>query len=77
MTVKNDNLTLLRVKRTRLTDGHLLRLSCGEMGEGHVSELCCAVLDPTVDSMHAGGPSVLTEWQLTQVEKICMLPRQL
>ena len=42
-------------------DGHLLRLSCGQMGAGHVPELCCAVVDPTVGSMHSGGPSVLTQ----------------
>ena len=54
-------MTLLHVKRTRVIDGHLLRLSCGEMGAGHVPELCCAVVDPTVGSMHPGGPSVLTK----------------
>ena len=31
------------------------------MGVGHVPELCCAVLDPTFSSTHAGGPSVLTQ----------------
>ena len=31
------------------------------MGAGHIPELCCAVVDPTVGSMHQGGPSVLTQ----------------
>ena len=54
-------MTLLRVKRTRVIDGHLLHLSCGILGMGHVPELCCAVVDPTVGSMHPGGPNVLTQ----------------
>ena len=51
----------MHVKRTRVIDGHLLRLFCGKMGAGHVPELCCAVVDPKVGSMHPAGPSVLTK----------------
>ena len=44
---------MFTVKSTRVTDGHTLRLSCGEMCERHVPELCCVVLDLTVGSMNA------------------------
>ena len=38
---------------------HLLCLSGGWMGAGHVPELCCAILGP----IWFGGPSVLTQHQ--------------
>ena len=50
----------LRVMRTWAIKRHLLRLSGGWMGAGHVPELCSAVLNPTFGLMHVGGPSVLT-----------------
>ena len=49
-------LTLLRVTRTLATNGHLLLLSGGEMGAGHVPERCYAVLDSTFGSMNLGDP---------------------
>ena len=49
--------------RTWAINGHLLHLSGGLIGAGHVPELCCAVLHPTFGSIGVGGPSVLTQHQ--------------
>ena len=76
-------MTLLRVKPTWAINGHRLRLSGGEMGAGHVSELCSAVLDPTFRPTHVGGPRVLTQGEeggkcvrAAEAVVACMFPKR-